>query len=877
MIFYFLFNVLGILVSPLFLRVVWKNWHLPVALPLTVFTSIVFTICLLSLYGMTTGAQGMLFHDQINLLLSFSTAVLWFWVTYEYIKREKIPLTLLGLLSIEPIVVVIIVLSNDSLSLDGMEGLSIAQMIELKPILMVRLIHTFYALGLVIWSLAWLAWYLLQNSAMSLLNLVLLILVLCLPTVSLLLYVSGVISVRVGAPLSVVLVVLGVSRFKLLDVVPIARDKIVEQLKEGVATLNRKGLIVDANRFACNLLALPYHNDKQQLRPVVCPEIITQNFSLENIKVQKREIHFLNNSDEVFLVNTQLLPLLDKQQEIVGHLLILRDITLQKESEREREYHIDQLEKSRQQLEVLDQLKSNFLTNISHEFRTPLTLSLGPINDVLDGRFGDVSLEVRQQLNSVNKHNRRLLELINQLLELSRLESVGDIDVEKVNESIEVIDVMPVIIDSFNGVAQKKQVEITLSHDLDEANIQMKLSDFEKIMHNLLSNALKSIDQDGVITVDVTETDVNTIEISVKDTGCGIDVELLPHIFERFYYSEHQHTQWSASTGIGLALVKQLIESHGGDILVKSEYGIGSIFVVKLPKSALPLVSPKTKSVSIEPVVEQDKNVIVNKSQKPDGSNAALVLVVEDNKDMCEYILSHLSDDYRLLTATNGDDGLLLAQEQVPDLIISDIMMPGINGVDLCKAIKSDIKTSHIPLILLSAKAEIKDKLEGLAVEANDYLTKPFDSTELKLRVDNLISQQIKSREHYRQIFVADTEKISSEKPVENGREEGFLKNVQQKMTAHISQSEIKMSDLAASLFITERQLQRKLRSLTGKSPTQLMLEARLSHAKNLLQETSMNVTAIVEESGFNSSSYFSKKFKLIYGQSPTEYRKSLL
>jgi|GEM_PF-2925674 len=674
MIFYFLFNILGVLAAPFFIRTVWKNWHLPVSIPITLFISVFFSICLLSLYGMTVDAVNNQWHIQINLLVGFTTPVLWFWVTYEYIRREKIPLALVVVLLIEPLILIVAALTNNYFDLANNQVLSVRERIELHPILIVRLFHLFFALGLIAFSLIWLGRYLLKTSHLGIVRVLVLMVLLSLPVVSFFLYIYGYIPVRVGSALSIVFIALGVSRFKLLDVVPIARDKVVDQLKDGIAILDRKGFIVDANRFACDLLGVSYQSEKQTVRSVSCPEVLIEHFSFKDTQIQKQNISFS------------------------------------------------------------DQLKSNFLTNISHEFRTPLTLSLGPINDVLEGRFGEVTPAVNQQLISVSKHNQRLLELINQLLDLSRLEAVGDMDRDKVNASIDVVDVLPVMIDSFNAIAKKKQVEMIFVHDLDVANIQMKLSDFEKIIHNLLSNALKSIDQDGVITVRVTESDEDTIVVSLKDTGCGIGAELLPHIFERFYYSEHQHPQWSASTGIGLALVKQLIESHGGGISVESEDGAGSLFVVHLPKSSLSVISSKpeitsakTEMPSTKPVLMQETNMttIIPANSK----DVPLVLVVEDNDDMREYILSHLNGEYRLLEAANGEDGLLLAQEQVPDLIVSDIMMPGINGVDLCKEIKTDVKTSHIPFILLSAKAEIKDKLEGLAVEANDYLTKPFDST----------------------------------------------------------------------------------------------------------------------------------------------------
>ncbi|WP_395377130.1 ATP-binding protein [Marinicella sp. W31] len=868
MIYYFFFNIIGVLVPSFFARTLWKNWHLPVSLPLTLFIAIVVSICVLSLFGMSQFAHKFELHKTLMTLLGIASTSLWFWLTYEFIKKKKLALKYVILILIEPSIVIVVSLVYEISSLSSGEVISSANHLYNSDQINLQIfntIHMFYSLGLIGFSLTWLVSHLFKHSNRTVLELMILTVVLCLPIISFILYALGIIPVRIGAPLSIVLILLGVYRFRLLDIVPVARDQMVDEIKDGVAVLNKEGLLVDANVSAIKLLKLNIEEGTKITRPLPYPDQIKQIFDLNDKTNQFQEMKFTVGESDIHHTEAELIPLLDKEQEKIGNLLFLRDITERKRAEEERETHISKIEK-------LDQVRSDFLANISHEFRTPLTLSLGPITDILDGRHGVVSEQIKNELIQISSHNQRLLELINQLLELSKLESVDYVGPHEINDWV---TYLPALLSSFEGAAAQQNIELVYTSDLSHAPVNMLGDHVEKIVSNLISNAMKSCDEHDKVEVSLVESE-NDIKLSIRDTGCGISKEMLPHIFERFYYSEHQNTHWSAGTGIGLALVKQIVNSYGGQITVESNIGQGSEFTIVLPMEEtvehskgriVKTVESVTSTQTIQ--TELSKEVIENNSSQP----KPLILVIEDNLAMRQYICSHLNDQFDLIEAENGKQGLALAETHVPDLIVSDVMMPVMDGVELCQTLKSDIKTSHIAVVLLTAKSGEKDKLVGLNAQADDYLTKPFNPNELKARVNNLIKQRLDLRAYFSQVFIGQSPDFSGDDPAKVMPEEAFLNDLQTLMQGKIAQTELQMTDLASDMFISLRQLQRKLKSLTGKTPKQWLLDMRLKHASKLLRESHLNITQIMDQSGFNSASYFSKKFKQTYHQSPSEYR----
>ncbi len=868
MIYYFFFNIIGVLVPSFFARTLWKNWHLPVSLPLTLFIAIVVSICVLNLLSMSHFSDNFELHKTLMTVLGIASSPLWFWLTYEFIKKKKLALKYVLLILLEPAIVIVVSLVYEISSISSGEVITSTnhlfnsdQMIVLK----FSLVHMFYSLGLIGFSLTWLVLHLFKHSNRTVFELMILTVILSLPIISFILYAMGVIPVRIGAPLSIVLILLGVYRFRLLDIVPVARDQMVDEIKDGVAVLNKEGLLVDANVSAIKLLKLNIEEGTKITNPLPYPDQINQVFDLHNSTNQFQEMKFTVGKNDVHHTEAELIPLLGKHQEKIGNLLFLRDITERKRAEEEREIHIAKIEK-------LDQVRSDFLANISHEFRTPLTLSLGPITDILNGRHGVISKPIKEELIQISSHNQRLLELINQLLELSKLESVDYVGPHEINDWVVYL---PALLSSFESAAAQQNIELVFTTDLNHAPVNMLGDHIKKIFSNLISNAMKSCDEHGKVEVTILESQ-NHIKLSIRDTGCGISQEMLPHIFERFYYSEHQNTHWSAGTGIGLALVKQIVNSYGGQISVESNMGKGSEFIIVLPME-------KTREHTKSHTVKADKTAIFAQTVQTElsdqvvenNSNASkpLVLVVEDNLAMRQYICSHLNDQFDLIEAENGKQGLALAEAHVPDLIVSDVMMPVMDGVELCQALKNDIKTSHIPVVLLTAKSGEQDKLVGLNAQADDYLTKPFNPDELKARVNNLIKQRLDLRAYFSQVFIGQPPELSDIKPVKQMPEEAFLNDLQALMQEKIAHTELQMTDLANDMFISLRQLQRKLKSLTGKTPKQWLLDMRLKHASKLLRESHLNITQIMDQSGFNSASYFSKKFKQTYHQSPSEYR----
>jgi DNA-binding response OmpR family regulator len=381
-------------------------------------------------------------------------------------------------------------------------------------------------------------------------------------------------------------------------------------------------------------------------------------------------------------------------------------------------------------------------------------------------------------------------------------------------------------------------------------------------------------------------------EISISDTGMGIAAERLDKIFDRFYQVDGRHTRENEGTGIGLSLTKELVELHKGKIEVESEYGKGTTFKVLLPLGKYHLKPdeivrqeiPDEKEVIAEEIesiseIKEKTDVDVlfdtslsarlgtDESERADKAGKPLLLIVEDNSDVRKYVISHLEKEYRTLEASNGLDGLQEAQKHFPDLIISDVMMPKMNGFELCKKIKTDESTSHIPLILLTAKATDKDKTAGYETGADDYIMKPFDAGILKVRIKNLIDQRKKLREQFRKegLIGLENKEITS-------LDKRFLQNVLQIINNHLSDTSFAVEILANEVSISRRNLERKLAALTGESPTEVIKRVRLTKASNLLEKKSGNISEIALEVGFNNPAYFSKCFREQFGITPFEY-----
>ncbi|MDN5216976.1 response regulator [Fulvivirgaceae bacterium BMA12] len=539
------------------------------------------------------------------------------------------------------------------------------------------------------------------------------------------------------------------------------------------------------------------------------------------------------------------------------------------------------------QLKELDIMKSRFFANISHEFRTPLTLILAPIKKLLATTKtdnGDVENLKFRTVKIMERNAERLLRLVNQLLDLSKLEA-GNMVLEAKYGNI--IQFVRTIAYSFTSLAEQK--EITYEIDCPEEEEGYFDSDIiDKIVSNLLSNAFKFTPDKGSITFSASfETNEDIGErgllIAVKDSGKGISMGLQDKVFERFYQVDNSHTREQEGSGIGLALTKELVDLHHGKIILESEEGKGSTFRVWIPveKASFSeeeitlndkeLLSDEVKNETGEHFVAdthiKEEDLAEVTSGELSGQEIPLILIVEDNDDLRFFIKDNLKREFRILEAHNGEEGLAIANEYIPDLVISDLMMPKMDGMALCRELKINKPTSHIPVILLTARANVETKLEGLETGADDYLTKPFNIDELVVRVKNLISQRKQLRELFGKEITLEPKAITI-----NSVDQQFLDTLLTLMEDKMADPDFGVPEMQREVGMSKTQLHRKCKALTDQSPGEFMRNFRLKRAAHFLVQEGGNVTDAAYMVGFNNPSYFGKCFKDYFGESPSEY-----
>lgn len=541
--------------------------------------------------------------------------------------------------------------------------------------------------------------------------------------------------------------------------------------------------------------------------------------------------------------------------------------------------------KNRQLLEkeqAVEKMQSRFFTNITHEFRTPLTLILGPIATISE-KISDPRLS--QQLNVMKKNGRRLLTLVNQLLDLSKLES-GNLKLNVAQGNI--ISIIRGVTMSFQSLAESQQIDLRIDSDTREQMLYFDQDKMEKVLTNLLSNAFKFTPPGGKIEVIVrapateNKSSAAYLQIAVKDTGKGIPADKIAHIFDRFYQADDSLVREHEGSGIGLALTKEFIDLHHGSIEAFSEETKGTEMLLRLPVgkehfiAAGIKVQDKTEN-SYErgeeenalPVMGGDndlKEATSTDQQKP------VVLLIEDNADVRRYIKDILKEDYSIIEAADGASGAEKAGEEIPDLILSDVMMPGMNGYEVCKMLKNTEKTSHIPIVLLTAKASVESKLEGLKTAADDYLTKPFVPGELLARVDNLIESRKKLREKFRGQIILKPSEIAG-----SSIDETFLNRLMKIVEENMGDELFGVERLSDKMGMSRSQLHRKLNALTGKGPSQLIRSFRLNRAHDLLKVNASTPAEVAYTVGFSSPSYFSKCFREQFGYTPSDIPDSSL
>ncbi|MGG5506684.1 MULTISPECIES: tetratricopeptide repeat protein [unclassified Myroides] len=525
----------------------------------------------------------------------------------------------------------------------------------------------------------------------------------------------------------------------------------------------------------------------------------------------------------------------------------------------------ENLELQRREVETIkenERFKTRFLTNISHEFRTPLTLINGHVEVLKEqGRPEDFL-----HFSEIEQNGKRLLTLINQLLDLSKMES-GQYKLKYKKGNV--INEVSMLVQSFHSYAEQHTISLLLeqTEKAKKATAYPFVYSSEAlamIITNLLSNAIKYTPSGGNITVTI-DCAEDRVTVSIADSGQGIAAEHLPKIFNRFYQVDEPGQRTYMGSGIGLALVKELVLLHGGEISVESPMEGGCIFTFS--------IQSKTEEIEPTEIVEPHTILLAKEKEETDeeqqNTTLPLLLIIEDQPELRAFIVRNLGKEYRYEEASNGKEGIAQAKKLLPDLIISDVMMPDVDGLELCETLKNDVATSHIPIILLTAKAEQKDKLTGLETGADDYLTKPFSLQELKLRVKNILS----FKELLRAKFKGNTLPSAKETPELSSRDRKFLDDVTALVEPNISNVQFGVTLLAEGVFLSVSQLNRKLKTITGKTPADFIRTIRLEKAIELLKNGE-SVADVAWAVGFEDSVYFSKVFKKQYGFPPSSTRK---
>jgi signal transduction histidine kinase/ligand-binding sensor domain-containing protein/DNA-binding response OmpR family regulator len=554
-----------------------------------------------------------------------------------------------------------------------------------------------------------------------------------------------------------------------------------------------------------------------------------------------------------------------------GFLLYLRYQMLTRARLR---YIAEQEHLEAQRVQELDMLKTRFFTNISHEFRTPLTLILTPLEKLIKSTSNS---ELSSQLSLIHRNARRLLYLVNQLLDFRKMEVQGI----KLNPSFgEMVQFVKDLSFSFSDLSEKKNIHFSFNSNVKELHTWFDHDKLEKIIFNLLSNAYKFTPEDGQIVVDFiahaiylsdTEKRVTEVEIKVSDTGIGIPEDKQERIFENFFQNQVPGSMLNQGSGIGLSLVKEFVKLHNGTVTVESKPGKGSCFTVILPVGEKPeVVFENGEGIpsAIDNELQNTEQIADIETETSSKSKRPCLLIVEDNDDFRFYLKDNLKDRYHIVEASNGKQGLKQAFSQLPDLIVSDVMMPVMDGLAMCTELKKDVRTSHIPVILLTARNTQEQKLEGYNTGADDYLTKPFNFEILEARIKNLILlRKAMNKNFNKRLEVSPSEvKIVSQ-------DEKLVRKAIDLVEKNIANPDFSVEELSREMGMSRVLLYKKLLSLTGKTPIEFIRTLRLKRAAQLLEKSQLSVAEVAYQVGFNNPKYFARYFKTEFNIYPSEYK----
>jgi CheY-like chemotaxis protein/AraC-like DNA-binding protein len=535
---------------------------------------------------------------------------------------------------------------------------------------------------------------------------------------------------------------------------------------------------------------------------------------------------------------------------------------------------IKDLEKAK--IEEVNQMKLGFFTNISHEFRAPLTLILGPLQKLI--AESESTESIRSQLKLIYRNASRLLRLINELMYFRKIET-GNMQVKAAKG--EIVGFLKEIYLAFKELADRHCIEYQFETSIDSLETWFDRDHMDKIFYNLLSNAFKFTPDNGKIILKLEVTDNPESETSaflrasITDSGTGISPEKLQHIFDRFYQlstpASPGRKMENYGSGIGLALTRDLIELHKGKITVKSEPGSGSTFTVILPlgkehytKDQI-VLSDHPVELSIEEL-DTGKNIPDDETESYTEKRKE-IMIVDDDPDLRNFVTKTLESRYKVIQAAEGEEALKMAQESMPDCIITDILMPGMDGVEFCSRIKENPLTSHIPVIMLTAKTSDESKIEGFKTGADDYMPKPFNPVVLCARIKNLLEIRWKLQEKFRKDLILEPSEVTV-----TSMDEKFLRKAMEVVEKYIDDSTFDVRIFVNEMGMSRSALYRKLEALTGQSVNEFMRIIRLKRAAQLLSQNKMHISEISYEVGFNDPQYFSKCFSRQFGMTPSQY-----
>ncbi|MFO7798780.1 MAG: response regulator, partial [Rhodohalobacter sp.] len=560
-----------------------------------------------------------------------------------------------------------------------------------------------------------------------------------------------------------------------------------------------------------------------------------------------------------------------KREAILGKLVERRTEDLRSEKIK--------TEQQAEQLKILANEKNRFFANISHEFRTPLTLTIGPLTDLKNGKYGGLGPAAKQQIDLSLRNARRLLRLVGQLMDLSRLENKKfELNLQAGN----ICRYLKTLSEPFEAAAIQKQINFHVILPEEPIFIKFDPGHFDKIVANLLSNAFKFTPERGEITLDVIARDNHAI-ITVSDTGAGIEPRHIPRLFDRFY--QIQKSEMQPGSGIGLSLAKELIELHGGQIRVESSIGSGSKFSVQVPL-AIKITDFNLNSTihdlfsetpNDEALLDSAKQVVNDELDDPDENRNMLktILIVDDHSDIRAYLKRHLEESYNIIEASSGNEAIALLNQHLPDLVISDVMMSDGDGFSLLSHVRSEPEMDFLPVILLTARAETEDKLSGLNIGANDYITKPFSIREVLARLKNIFDQQKRLAQQIKKGRPVNGTKIHHDTVSAQSTEQQFLTAVKTVIQEELSDENFTVEELSEKVNQSRSNLHRRLTKLTGETPSALIRRIRLELGAQLLAQNAGTVSEIAYSIGFKNVAHFSRVFKEHYSQTPTEFAQS--